>query len=77
MLGNNNKIGPFQLSDLSSFNDGTCLLSNSPFPGTDPADGLGAGVYFLTENRELLFIHLSILMASLYLVNRIRSVGEM
>lgn len=39
MLGNNNKIGPFQPSDLGSFNDGTCLLSDSPFLGTEPTDG--------------------------------------
>lgn len=50
MLGNNHKIGPFQLSDLSAFNDGTCLLSNSPFPGTDPADGLAS--WCLLPDRE-------------------------
>lgn len=39
MLGNHNKIGPFQPSDLGSFNDGTGLLSDSPLPGTEPTDG--------------------------------------
>lgn len=77
MLGNNNKIGFFQLSDFSFFNDGICLLSDLFFFGIDLVDGLGVGVYFLIENRELFFIYLSILMVSLYLVNRIRLVGEM